>query len=1152
MFQLAISIIIIFALTIQTLPFFASANPVQAATPTLEPIEDAFVGTGGSGYGDPDRNNGDDTELSVGYESGVAITTRSFIKWNLSGIPSGATINSATLSVYVTGWSSGSTRIVAIAHPNSNWSENTIKWNNMPSTGDAITSGSLTGIGRHTFDVTDAVNDWVDGSRSNYGVVLQSSSEIVWLGSKEAPSSWRPRLIIDYDVPLPDLRVFTGLNASPMSVNAGSDTILNFSIENDGSQTITSALYIRSYLSTDSTITTGDSYLEQLTINEDLSPGEGFAITSWPVTIPQDTFATGDYYIGVILDPSDNIEEIDENNNTKYAYPFHVESRPDLTVASVSAQPAEVTAGTDELEVTYNIQNIGYGSAGSLNNKIVLSEDTTIGDGDDIDLMTFSVSSLLPGSSVGGTQNPTVPSYVEGYYYVGVIADTGGAIPEIPGANNTGRTSTTIEVVPPKTDIKDVEVTSVEVSDTTPCPGDTITINYVVMNNGTVDTNIFTNSSRWSTNSNIDLGDTELNNKDMLSISSGSSRSDSMTITIPSGAILGQIYYIGVYADSGDVIAPETSDSNNGMSTQITIQCDATDQIGSVALSGDAEGIVYDLSVDWNEAPLGTLLTGAVIAGDDATHYVSTLSETSSFVPALVFLQPGSLPILLTFELPDGSLVEETHTIDVPYDLETAIEIGDDIPLGVFGDILDGLPGELAGYGGLLADAYYARETPGRMLDTLLSEGLSLVYGGGGGTLMFVIDQFSYWMIIRPQEDFLPAEDYEKLNQEGFLAKLAGSWILVYEYTIDWVSAGWNPHTREFQPAISFAPPSKISFELRNFEYRYLELSQKINDGRQAISDAFKDFIEFLVHSPVDISIIGPYGGIFIENSSDIPYSFYCTSQDLNDNHLIEHFRIYKPESGEYRIITMPKSSAKPTDTYSLEVIKKGQTTVLADHIRISDIPSEGYVETYDAETPLEPTIRYTPSILNFVATKGGQNPPAKTLNIWNSGTGTIAWSVTGHSWLDLSPPNGASTGETDTVTVSVDISDMTAGDYSTTIVISALGASNSPQMVPVDLTINPAAGPGITWNCPLGGVTLIAPNPGAGRPFLTVAADPGEITASAGAELWGIYYLDETVPGGEWLYYIPGFIANTLTQLEPDQYYYVVVSRECSLTIPQ
>ncbi|MFC1982424.1 PKD domain-containing protein [Chloroflexota bacterium] len=90
-------------------------------------------------------------------------------------------------------------------------------------------------------------------------------------------------------------------------------------------------------------------------------------------------------------------------------------------------------------------------------------------------------------------------------------------------------------------------------------------------------------------------------------------------------------------------------------------------------------------------------------------------------------------------------------------------------------------------------------------------------------------------------------------------------------------------------------------------------------------------------------------------------------------------------------------------------------------------------------------------------------------------------------------------------------------------------------------------------WNMPIGGEALIAPNPGAGRPFLTIDADCADIEVSAGAEIWGIFYLDETVPGGEWLFYIPGFSTNTLSQIETDQYYYVVVSHDnTTLTIPQ
>jgi len=92
---------------------------------------------------------------------------------------------------------------------------------------------------------------------------------------------------------------------------------------------------------------------------------------------------------------------------------------------------------------------------------------------------------------------------------------------------------------------------------------------------------------------------------------------------------------------------------------------------------------------------------------------------------------------------------------------------------------------------------------------------------------------------------------------------------------------------------------------------------------------------------------------------------------------------------------------------------------------------------------------------------------------------------------------------------------------------------------------------PTTTWNCPLGGVALIAPNPTAGRPELTEPVACVDIAVSAGAQLWGIYHLVETGPdAGTWLWYVPGFVTSTLTQLEPGKYYWVVVSDPCNLTI--
>jgi hypothetical protein len=212
----------------------------------------------------------------------------------------------------------------------------------------------------------------------------------------------------------------------------------------------------------------------------------------------------------------------------------------------------------------------------------------------------------------------------------------------------------------------------------------------------------------------------------------------------------------------------------------------------------------------------------------------------------------------------------------------------------------------------------------------------------------------------------------------------------------------------------------------------------------------------------------------------------------------------------------------------------------------VGDLPDMGAYE-YTGAPSTEPIIGYSPGILNFTAIEGGPNPVNQTLDIWNSGAGTLDWSLFVPVWLSPSSWSGSSTGEIDTIIASVDISGMAAGDYDSTIIISSPLASNSPQIVDVNLTINPAAGPGITWNCPLGGVTLIAPYPIQGRPYFTDPVDPAQITVSAGASLWGIYYLDEAT--GEWLYFIPGFAGSTLTKLQPYRFYLVVVSGPCILS---
>lgn len=114
------------------------------------------------------------------------------------------------------------------------------------------------------------------------------------------------------------------------------------------------------------------------------------------------------------------------------------------------------------------------------------------------------------------------------------------------------------------------------------------------------------------------------------------------------------------------------------------------------------------------------------------------------------------------------------------------------------------------------------------------------------------------------------------------------------------------------------------------------------------------------------------------------------------------------------------------------------------------------------------PTISFSPpSPLTFTATQGGANPSAQTLNIWNSGGGTLNWSVTQTKpWLTLSPASESSTGEVDSINISVNINGLVPNLYTDTITIADPAASNNSQQIKVILKIdgpNTAGIPG-TW----------------------------------------------------------------------------------------
>lgn len=108
------------------------------------------------------------------------------------------------------------------------------------------------------------------------------------------------------------------------------------------------------------------------------------------------------------------------------------------------------------------------------------------------------------------------------------------------------------------------------------------------------------------------------------------------------------------------------------------------------------------------------------------------------------------------------------------------------------------------------------------------------------------------------------------------------------------------------------------------------------------------------------------------------------------------------------------------------------------------------------APAPVPPAIGTSPTSFSFTVQQGGGNPAAQTLNISNTGGGTLTWTASDNvAWLMLSPASGTNHGA---VSVSAAPGSLDVGTYSGSITISAPGARNAS--VPVTFTVTAAPVP--------------------------------------------------------------------------------------------
>jgi uncharacterized protein YkwD len=237
--------------------------------------------------------------------------------------------------------------------------------------------------------------------------------------------------------PKPDL-VMTGVGA-PASASSGARITVTSTVKNAGDAP-SSYSYTYFYLSSDTTVDSGDTYLGRVYISS-LVAGSAKTV-SYTVMVPSGTTA-GNYYLCVLADGTARIGEQNEDNNTgSCSITVTGPPLPDLVSVSVTGPASGSPGGIISVQAT--ISNGGTASSGETRAGFYLSRDPTITTSD-----TFLGSVPLPVLGTGTTT--TLPGYVmipagvtPATYYLGVIADDSATVVESDEGNNAACCSGTI------------------------------------------------------------------------------------------------------------------------------------------------------------------------------------------------------------------------------------------------------------------------------------------------------------------------------------------------------------------------------------------------------------------------------------------------------------------------------------------------------------------------------------------------------------------------------------------------------------------------------------------------------------------------------------------------------------------------------------
>src|SRR5512140_705191 len=167
-----------------SMPQFAHAAP--STVTSLIPTADTYVDSS-----KPTTNFGSGTLMWIDASSP---TRRALLRFSLSSIPAGSTINSAVLKLYVT--ADGSSVAGSVKTVGSSWSESSVTYSTAPAVGSTI--ASIAGRAAPGATLAVDITSYVVGKSTVNLYLTTSSTDGVQYYSREKGGSLAPRLVVTW------------------------------------------------------------------------------------------------------------------------------------------------------------------------------------------------------------------------------------------------------------------------------------------------------------------------------------------------------------------------------------------------------------------------------------------------------------------------------------------------------------------------------------------------------------------------------------------------------------------------------------------------------------------------------------------------------------------------------------------------------------------------------------------------------------------------------------------------------------------------------------------------------------------------------------------------------------------------------------------